>query len=227
MDPLQALTVLWQRCRDNRIAVTYEKGVLGAGEYKWQHRCIWIFRDPVPIPRGRPDPGVHVVEDLLTLSHEFGHALSHARALRGEPYEQASVAFDRGRLLTPAQEEEILREERRAWDLAAETLSEIGFCPDSLQSRPERSLAIYEVKFRQQRAVHRHFGDAQVAQIALLATRHHVPELLDVLEQEGLLADWTEETMQPFAQRLEEELRESCDPDIQTMFNRSWRPADP
>lgn len=69
--------------------------------------------------------------DLLTLAHEYGHAISHRNGWQGAIYDQAirrhKVEGVDWPDLLPEEKEAVFEEEQRAWCLGAVVLQGIGF----------------------------------------------------------------------------------------------------
>lgn len=69
------------------------------------------------------------MEELLTIAHEFGHAQSFMRGLRGESYLGAADKVTAGEFAALSERERclVLSEERRAWRFGRENLARVGF----------------------------------------------------------------------------------------------------
>lgn len=99
---------------------------------------VQILRDQEDVP-GEP------VDELLTLAHEAGHAVSFMRRLSSDEYRAIlGKVRHQGATLTPAQKTLVLNEEARAWVLARNELAALGFDSwSSYADRTTRSLTRY------------------------------------------------------------------------------------
>ncbi len=110
--------------------------------------------------QGRNTGGAHLpppdlLEELITLAHEFGHFLSWKQGNRTRPYVDATTHIERyfdGEDLPRLAEEQIQLvrdEERRAWTFGEEELRELGFADwDAFCSHKRDALDQYEIIFR-------------------------------------------------------------------------------
>lgn len=98
--------------------------------------------------RGMNEPG-DVLDELLTLAHEFGHFCSFDKGLRTPEYDEALRDWREGRDLTRAARTSVLDEERRAWRFAREILGEVGFSDwDAFWRSHQDALADYRRRLR-------------------------------------------------------------------------------
>lgn len=83
---------------------------------------ISVYRQHCAIPEG-------AMEELLTIAHEFGHAESFKRGLRGDGYLEAANKVTQGNFAALSERERclVLSEERRAWRFGRENLAHAGF----------------------------------------------------------------------------------------------------
>jgi hypothetical protein len=110
-----------------------------------------------PAPNGQPPPLIvvyrpshqdvpgDVLQELLTLAHEFGHFRSFGKDLRTAAYEAAiEVPHAEWPTLDTRSRNAILQEEMRAWQLGREALEGIGFTDwGAFDTRQRESLAGY------------------------------------------------------------------------------------
>lgn len=106
----------------------------------------------VPVPFGDQSLPPRIVlyrsgdllEEVLTLAHEFGHFQSYAGKLRSQRYEEIIVGERHLWPSLPLSDRQlIIEEEVRAWDLAAVTLRALGFA-DEAALRTARVVALKE-----------------------------------------------------------------------------------
>lgn len=78
-------------------------------------------------------------QELITLAHEYGHAISHRNGQR--PWEEMP---DPSPDLTPAEKQAVQDEEARAWEYGREVLAELGISDfEAFEKRKADADAIY------------------------------------------------------------------------------------
>jgi hypothetical protein len=92
---------------------------------------IHLHRARPPHAHHKPDLTGPVLQDLITLAHEFGHFCSWREADRGATegwgaYARATEVRGRKEPLSASQQECVIAEERLAWDIAERTLMVLG-----------------------------------------------------------------------------------------------------
>jgi len=115
---------------------------------------IWLYRVPCPEPRDEPVvDGPYVSRELRVFAHEYGHFRSWVEQSNGatrtwQAYFQAGTLLGKSPgSLSGDQKQLIMMEEERAWDIARDVLSEIGFSNwQELKSHREHALGIYREK---------------------------------------------------------------------------------
>jgi hypothetical protein len=115
---------------------------------------VWIYRSPCPHERDKPIlEGPEVPRELRVFAHEYGHFRSWLDEGKGttqvwQDYFQGGTLFGNspGDMSAP-QKQLVMNEEERAWGIARDVLSEMGFSNwDEFMIHRELALGIYREK---------------------------------------------------------------------------------
>jgi hypothetical protein len=157
-DTARIFVALWKLAEDAGIFVHYS-GTLGAlrgetGFFEPRTKATggpWIgiirpgFENgPTPLPES-----AELLAFLVTLAHEWGHAISWKAGHRTREYIAANRRFGRGEPLADEQRRLVLEEERRAWRSARTELLSLRFDRgDAFDKHEREAVEFYEAKTR-------------------------------------------------------------------------------
>lgn len=163
-DPFPIYVSLWRRAQEEGIVVEYGDMPNGAAGGFTPERLGWrvitVAREHTGFDHGEPtrtnDPSAppdeqpDILQELITLAHEYGHACSMREGGRTPEYQSAVNRFngDEPGPLTEADRDLIRAEEGQADRLGAAALRELGFDDwEAWEQRVTRARELYAERF--------------------------------------------------------------------------------